>query len=598
MSLLYIDNESYEFKIGSSLLDIIQSNGLGMESPCGGKGLCGKCKIQVLEGDINKLSEEELKFLSKEEVESNIRLGCLVYPKGDLKVKFLNDKNKNHKILVDGYMPAFKKHPLLNKVIYDVKRPTLKSNSSYEDIITETINYDLSSNYTILKEMPNLFKKDKFTGVYLESELIGLEEGDTSDNLYSIAVDIGTTTVVCSLIDIKNQIEISSESEINPQKEYGLDVLSRINFIKTKENGLEILNKSIINCLNKLIYDLCEKNNIKKENIYEVSIAANTTMMHILLNINPESIGKSPYSPVFVKSKSINSKDLGINISNFGRVYLLPGVSSYIGADIVAGVCVCDLKNTDKNVLFIDIGTNGEMVLSKKGELVSCSCAAGPALEGMNISCGMRAGDGAIENIKIEDIIKIKVIGNVEPLGICGSGIVDAISELATSKLIGKTGRISKKEVVKEDDKLSHLSEHIVDENKKRKFILTKNPKEIAITQEDIRQVQLAKGAILSGIYALADQVNIKIQDMDEVIIAGQFGKHLSIESLVGVGIIPKELKEKINYIGNSSKTGAIMSLLSKDIRKNMDEIASEIDYFELSTKENYERLFTDCLKF
>ncbi|MGL5641501.1 MAG: 2Fe-2S iron-sulfur cluster-binding protein, partial [Paraclostridium sp.] len=206
MSILYANNESYEFKIGSSLLDIIQSNGLGMESPCGGKGLCGKCKIQVLDGDINELSEEELKFLSKEEVESNIRLGCLVYPKGDLKVKFLNDKNKNHKILVDGYMPEFKKHTLLNKVIYDLKRPTLKSNSSYEDIITETINYDLNSNYTILKEIPNLFEKDKFTGVYLESELIGLEEGDTSDNLYSIAVDIGTTTVVCSLIDIKNQI--------------------------------------------------------------------------------------------------------------------------------------------------------------------------------------------------------------------------------------------------------------------------------------------------------------------------------------------------------------------------------------------------------
>lgn len=598
MSFLYTDNESYEFKVGSSLLDIIQSNNLGMESPCGGKGLCGKCKIQVLDGDINEFSKEELKFLSKEEIEDNIRLGCLVYPKGDLSVKFLENKNKNHKILADGYMPYFKKDPLLSKSVYDVKLPTLENNSSYEDIVSEVINNDLNSNYEILKEIANLFEKDKFTGVYLDNQLIGVEVGDTLNDLYSIAVDIGTTTVVCSLIDIKNQIEISSESEINPQKEYGLDVLSRINFIKTKENGLEILNKSIINCLNKLINDLCKKNNIKKENIYEVSIAANTTMMHILLNVNPISIGKSPYSPVFVKSKSIASKDLGIDISGFGRVYLLPGVSSYIGADIVSGVCVCDLKNKDKNVLFIDIGTNGEMVLSKNGEMVSCSCAAGPALEGMNISCGMRAGDGAIENIKIEENIKIKVIGDIEPLGICGSGIVDAISELATSKLIGKTGRISKKEAIEVDDNLSHLSEHIVDENKKRKFILTRKPNEIAITQEDIRQVQLAKGAILSGIYALADQVDIKIEDLDEVIIAGQFGKHLSIESLVGVGIIPKELKDKIKYIGNSSKTGAIMSLLSKDIRKNMDLIAKEIDYFELSTKENYERLFTDCLKF
>jgi uncharacterized 2Fe-2S/4Fe-4S cluster protein (DUF4445 family) len=289
---------------------------------------------------------------------------------------------------------------------------------------------------------------------------------------------------------------------------------------------------------------------------------------------------------------------LGINISLFGRVYLLPGVSSYIGADIVAGVCVCDLYKTNKNILFIDIGTNGEIVLSKKGELNSCSCAAGPALEGMNISCGMRAGEGAIENIKIEDTIQTKIIEDKDPTGICGSGIVDAISELARLKLIGKTGRINKKSSVECDENLKHLSECIVDEDKKRKFVLIKEPKEISITQEDIRQVQLAKGAILSGFYALVNEMNIEINDLDQVIIAGQFGKHLSVESLVGVGIIPKELKEKIRYIGNSSKTGAVMTLLSKDIRNSMENIAKDITYFELSTKEGYERLFTDCLKF
>ncbi|MCU9812534.1 ASKHA domain-containing protein [Paraclostridium sp. AKS81] len=449
-----------------------------------------------------------------------------------------------------------------------------------------------------MKDIPNIFECEKCTGVYIGEKLIGIEANDTQDKLYSVAIDIGTTTVVCSLIDVKSKCEISSESEINPQKEYGLDVLSRIHFIKNKENGLETLHKLIINCINDLIKKLCSKNSINESNVYEVSIAANTTMMHVLLNINPMSIGKSPYSPTFVKSKNIRAKDLGIEISKFGSVYLLPGVSSYIGADIVAGVCVSNLKETDKNVLFIDIGTNGEMVLSKKGELVSCSCAAGPALEGMNISCGMRAGDGAIENIKIGNEISINTIGNQQPVGICGSGIVDAISELARVKLIGKTGRIAKKDAVKDNEKISHLSDYIVDENKKRRFIISKLDKEISITQEDIRQVQLAKGAILSGIYALADQVNMEINELDEVIIAGQFGKHLSIESLVGVGIIPKELKDRITYIGNSSKTGAIMSLLSKDIRKNMDFIASDINYFELSTKEGYERLFTDCLKF
>lgn len=597
MSFLYIGDKGYEFKIGNNILEIIQNNNLGMESPCGGKGLCGKCKIKVLNGDINPLTKEELKFLSKEEIKNNIRLGCLVYPKSDINVELLNKQNINHKILTDGYMPNFNKEVQIEKNIYDIKKPTLENNLSYEEVLKNILNTEIED-YEILKNISNLFMYDKFSAVYINGELTGLESSNISEEIYAIAVDIGTTTVVCSLVDMKKQCEITSESEINPQKEYGLDVLSRINYIKNKDNGLETLHKSIIDCINKLINKLCENNCINKANIYEVSIAANTTMMHILTNINPLSIGKSPYSPIFIKSKNLKSKELGINISNFGRVHLLPGVSSYIGADIVSGVAVCDLKNVDKNVLFIDIGTNGEMVLSQKGKLVSCSCAAGPALEGMNISCGMRAGDGAIENIKIEDNIKIKVIGDKTPIGICGSGIVDAISELARLNLIGKTGRIAKKETIENHKELSHLSKFIVDENKKRRFILINEPNEIAITQEDIRQVQLAKGAILSGIYALVDEANIKIDEIDEVIIAGQFGKHLSVESLVGVGIIPKELKNKIKYIGNSSKTGAIMSLLSKDIRNSMDTIAYEIDYFELSTKNGYERLFTDCLKF
>lgn len=597
MNYLYINNEKYEFEKGNSLLNIIQLNKLGMESPCGGKGTCGKCKIKVIDGSVDDLTDEELKFLNKEELKNNVRLGCLVYPKGDINVEFIKSEDKNHKILTEGYMPDFNKSPMLSKKAFKLNKPTLENNISLEATL-EKQNIKINNDYNILKSIPSIFEKDNCTVVYLDEKVIGIECEDTTKNLYSIALDIGTTTVVASLIDINKQCEIDCESDINPQKEYGLDVLSRINFAKTNENGLEILNKSIINCINSLIAKLCEKNNIDKENIYELAVAANATMMHMLLKINPNSIGKAPYSPVFISGKSIKAMDLGIDISSFGRAYLLPGVSSYIGADIVSGVCVCDLHKTKKNILFIDIGTNGEIVVSKNSELSSCSCAAGPALEGMNISCGMRAGEGAIENIKIGEVIETKVIGNTKPKGLCGSGIIDAISEMARLKLIGSTGRINKKSMIEQDNNLKHLSENIIDENKKRRFVLdTQNP-QIAITQSDIRQVQLAKGAILSGFYALINSMNIDIKDLDEVIIAGQFGKHLGVQSLVGVGIIPKELKEKIRYIGNSSKTGAIMTLLSKDIRKEMECIAKDISYCELSTEEGYERLFTDCLKF
>lgn len=597
MSYLHINNKQYKFTQGKSLLSIIQENNLGMESPCGGKGTCGKCKIKIIDGNINDLTQEELRFLNEEEIRNNIRLGCLVYPKEDLKVEFISNEVQKHKILTEGYMPDFKKSPVLTKKVYKLNKPTLENNLSLEDILNAE-GIKINNNYQTLKALPSIFENDECSVVYLDDKLIGIECRDTSEHLYSVALDIGTTTVVASLIDLNKQCEIDCESDINPQKEYGLDVLSRINFCKINKNGLDILNKVLIDCINDLINKLCKKNNINKENIYELAVAANTTMMHTLIKINPESIGRAPYSPVFLSGKSINANDLGINISSFGKVYLLPGVSSYIGADIVAGVCVCDLQKTDKNILFIDIGTNGEIVLSKKSNLTSCSCAAGPALEGMNISCGMRAGDGAIENIKIGDLIEKKVIGNKQAKGICGSGIIDAISEMARLKIIGKTGRIQKRESIENDDTLKHLSENIVDENKKRKFILDINNPTLAITQEDIRQVQLAKGAILSGFYALLKTMNIDIKSLDEVIIAGQFGKHLSVDSLVGVGIIPKELKDKIKYIGNSSKTGAIMTLLSKDIRYEMEKIAMDISYCELSTEEGYERLFTDCLKF
>ncbi|MBS5787461.1 MAG: DUF4445 domain-containing protein [Clostridioides difficile] len=597
MNYLYINNDKYEFNIGMNLLDLIQKNKLGLESPCGGNGTCGKCKLKIINGNVNDLTDDELKFLTDEEIKNNVRLSCLVYPKGDLSVEFINNDNNVHKILTEGYIPNFNKSPMLSKKVYKINKPTLQYNLSLEDNLKQE-GIILNDDFNILKSIPSIFEKDYCTVVYLGNEVIGLECEDTSEKLYGIALDIGTTTVVASLIDINKQCEIDCESDINPQKEYGLDVLSRIHYSKSNKEGLENLNRSIIDCINNLILELCKNNKINKDEIYEVAIAANTTMMHTLLKVSPNSIGKSPYSPVFTSGKSIKALDLGIEISMFGRVYLLPGVSSYIGADIVAGVCVSDLSGTNKNILFIDIGTNGEIVLSKRSKLSSCSCAAGPALEGMNISCGMRAGDGAIENIKIGKTIETKVIGNKEGKGLCGSGIIDAISEMARLKLIGKTGRIIKKSEVETDDKLKHLSEHIVDENKKRRFILDPQNPNISITQEDIRQVQLAKGAILSGFYALLNTMNIDIKELDEVIIAGQFGKHLSVDSLVGVGIIPKELKENVRYIGNSSKTGAIMTLLSKDIRKDMERIARDISYCELSTEDGYERLFANCLKF
>lgn len=602
MSVLSIDSEEqkYEFFPKGTLLELLQNNGVIIESPCGGKGTCGKCKVTIMEGKVNPPTEEELKLLTDEAISRGIRLSCLVNPLGDLTIKSLDNKDIKHKILTDGHMPEFEIDPLISKKVYAIARTTLNSNLSYQDLLEEILGIPiLTGDISLLRTLPEIFKGEQLTAVYTGDTLIGLETGDTSAQIYGIAVDIGTTTVVLSLVDLNGGREIGSETAINPQKEYGLDVLSRIDFVRRKKDGLRILQGAILDCLNKLTVKICSVNKIPIETIYEITVGANATMMHLLLGVDTASIGKSPFYTVFSKSQNLPAAPLGLNISPFARLYCLPGVSSYIGADIVAGVVVSQLKETHENILFIDMGTNCEIVLSKAGELSSCSCAAGPALEGMNISCGMRAAEGAIEGVKINgNKIEIKVIGETGPAGVCGSGILEAISEILRVGLIGKTGRLKKREELESDVKLKGLARFLMETDGSRNLLLSSTPEQIVITQGDIRQVQLARGAILSGLYSLLELMEITMEGLDKVIIAGQFGKHLSVESLVGVGIISGQLRGKIDYIGNSSKTGALMCLLSQQTRDLMESVSKNILYLELSRKEGYEKLFTKCLSF
>jgi uncharacterized 2Fe-2S/4Fe-4S cluster protein (DUF4445 family) len=362
------------------------------------------------------------------------------------------------------------------------------------------------------------------------------------------------------------------------------------------ENGANDLQNAIVNDINTMISSMCQNIGISENQIYEVTIAGNSTMIHLLLGISSLSIGKSPYAPIFTSSKNILASDIGINIFSGGRIYCLPSVSSYIGADIISGIYVCQLDKIHGKTLFIDIGTNGEIVLSDNGKITSCSCAAGPALEGMNISCGMRASDRAIEDILInESGIEIKVIGNKKARGFCGSGILAAVKEILRTGLIRNDGRFIKKEILEKDDyrnKLLQLN------NKKREFILQNDSESLIITQKDIRQIQLAKGAILSGFHALLNHMNLEINKLDKVIIAGQFGSHLPAESLIGCGILPEEIRYKLDYVGNSSKTGAYMALMSKNAKKEMENLSHEISYMELGASSGYERLFADCLIF
>ena len=341
-------------------------------------------------------------------------------------------------------MPDFKFNPLIHKEIFELNKPTLENQSSFEDSICNTFDVE-KFDWRLLQQHESI--TGKVTGVFNGRELIGIEPGDTTDILYGVAVDIGTTTVVTALINMKTGEELATASMINAQKNFGLDVLTRITYeVEHPEDSKEKLQYAIVNSINEMIEEICNKSKVDRRNIYEISVAANCTMMHFLLGIDATSIGMSPYAPAFVKSKNILAKDIGLKAAPGARLYCLPSVSAYIGADIVAGAYVCQLHKAKENVLFIDIGTNGEIVLSNHGNLLSCSCAAGPALEGMNISSGMRAAEGAIEDVEItERGIEIKVIGNHKPIGICGSGILTVVKELIRDGTCKKRRSIYKK---------------------------------------------------------------------------------------------------------------------------------------------------------
>ena len=506
---------------GESLLAVLRRGSVFMESPCNGKGTCGKCKIQLLSGAVSPITQEERRHLRAEELADGIRLSCMVQVLDDCELRLLQ-KERVHRVLTEGALPAF--------------------------------------------------------------------EHEITDGL-GIAVDIGTTTVALSLVDRHSGRELAQASAINPQTQYGLDVLTRISYeYEQGEGAIRQLQESIVGCLNSLIEQVCGEAQVRKEEIQEIVVAANCAMTHMLLGVDARSLGKAPYAPQFLEAQTLPAASVELAAGAETMLYCLPQVSAYIGGDIVAGACVCRLEEQTDTVLFIDIGTNGEIILAHKGRLFSCSCAAGPALEGMNISCGMRAAEGAVEDVSIGSEVTLKTIGAQPPAGLCGSGILAAVRELVKGGYVKKSGAFVALDKTPKPNIL-RLS------GTKREAVLCEEP-EIIVTQDDVRQVQLAKGATCSGFKVLLKEAGLSMAEVDSVIIAGQFGAHLPVDSLIGIGLLPESVRGKLSYGGNSSKSGAYMALLSKTKRREMEELARKIDYIELAQTKDYERIFAESMSF
>lgn len=424
-------------------------------------------------------------------------------------------------------------------------------------------------------------------------------KGSNACTAYGVVIDIGTTTVVLTLVNMANQEICGTYTHLNNQRSYGADVLSRIAFATHEPTGLRQLHDAIIETITAGVLALCHQSAILPTQLQQYVISANTTMLHLLLQVSVTTLGKAPYTPIFTTSQEVPASTLGLPGTADATVYCLPGVSTFIGADIVSGAVLAGLPKVKDTTVFLDMGTNCEIILAKPDQMLACSCAAGPALEGANIRCGMTATPGAIDDVSLnsDGTLCVSTIGQVSPRGICGSGILAITALFCQTGIISPRGRFRTRKEIAQSSYPS-LGPYLVEDGKKRYFSLSHQDSSLYITQQDIRQIQLAKGAIAAGLQILLETARLTPSDVDQVIIAGQFGQHMKATYIAQIGLIPLEWQDKLTYIGNSSQLGAIQCLLHPALRQQMETTATEIQYIDLSQRPDYERRFIQEMQF
>ena len=587
------------------LLKIAEQAGILIDASCAGAGKCGKCKVKVLSGSCNPLTDTELNLLSGHEIKSQYRLACCTYAHSDLEVmipKTHGGSNRKKKLtkLPSDFCPENRIFSSCMKV----PKATMKYQKNDLERIQDTFKKpDMTLSKGLLNEIhPALdAKRGQVTATFKDQLLLSLTAGDQSDNCYGIAFDIGTTTVVGMLWNLHTNELVDVEAKTNYQSVYGSDVISRIQFCNTKPENLSIMQKKVINCLNDILEELCTRNQIDSKFIYDVTVVGNTTMSHLFLGVTPNSLARTPFAPVFCSAQNTQAKDLNLNVCPQANVYLLPNIAGHVGSDIVAMILSSGIYKMKGCHIAIDIGTNGEIVAMKDGQMVTCSTAAGPAFEGATIAQGMRAASGAIESVEItSDNVILGTIDHQPAIGICGSGLIDIVAELLRSKIIDGTGRMMTQEEALEMGLHKDLAARITGSAPNVSFRLTSSGAEttVSITQQDIREVQLAKGAILAGIQTLMKTLEIEKDQIDSIMIAGAFGNYIQKENALCMGLFPDIPLEKIISIGNAAGAGSSMALLSDKTRELASSIAINTEHIELSMNMDFQEFYIYAMNF
>lgn len=560
-----------------SLKKVFMENNIDLEFACGGMGLCKKCRVKI----TRKNGQEE-------EV-----LACRFEVGEDLTVE-IPAKAQKYNILVEGVERKVVLDPLVKKVYVELPVPSLEDNR--DDWSRIACKRGVRTKLDVLRSLPRKIRESQFkaTLVVANGEITAVEGGNTSDKLLGMAFDIGTTTIAGYLVNLKNGLELNRVSSLNPQVKYGADVISRITYASESWDGLEKLHSEVVRELNRLIEAAASKSGYEPEDVYAVTVVGNTTMEHLFLKIQPEYLARVPYVPVVSDPIVVDACEIGMKINSAGKVYVFPNVAGYVGGDTVAGALASEMDMAEELKLLIDIGTNGEMVLGTKDRLLACSTAAGPAFEGVEISCGMRGASGAIDHVSIDEECRYSVIGGELPRGIAGSGLTDAVSELLKAGILDKNGRILKPGQITSEIGKRH-SDRIVTIDGITSFVIATNTatgKPVYISQKDIREFQLAKGAIAAGIEILLKAYGAEVEDISEVYLAGAFGNYLNPKSACRVGLIPRELEDRVKGIGNAAGTGAKLAILSKKEYERAEALSTRIHYIELSAHPAFREAF------
>ncbi|MCK8816886.1 ASKHA domain-containing protein [Natroniella sulfidigena] len=609
------DQIEIEAEPGTNLLELAVDAGVELKAVCGGSGSCGKCQLIIEDGEVEVLDQGNL---SPDKLKRGYVLACKTEIKGDLIVEippesrlskhqvFIEEEvEEREDILTEEELAATQKlklDPIYRQIELELNQPSLTDNVSDLERLQIELNRDrdlssLQASLPVMKDLAShLRANDWKTQVSLSKlgdnyEITELKSLDDPKVDYGLAVDIGTTTVVVELVDLATGKVAAREGSYNKQANYGDDVISRINFAKENEGGLAKLNQAVIGTMNSLIDEIVSQQEIEQSQIKTAVLAGNTTMIHLLLEIDPNNIRLEPYIPTVSFVPPLRAKELNLKIKEDGLIHCLPGVSSFVGGDISSGTLAAEIADRDGITLFIDIGTNGELVLGNKEWLMTCSCSAGPAFEGGGITYGMRAMSGAIEMFDINPEtyeVKYSTIGDVPPIGICGSGLINLLALLKDVGIIGRSGKF--------DEELEH--ERLRDGEYDKEFVLVWADEagieeDIVISENDIKNLLRSKGAVYAGIRMMLNSMALTEEFIDQVLIAGGFGNYINLDDALKIGLLPDLPLDKFKFIGNTSLKGARMSLLSEDKFEEVQEIAKKMTYLELSA-ENYSQDFMD----